>query len=224
MRFTNVDQDPEPCDLAIRYSPPECALRVPHRDHPQVSVAQEPSIVRLPDNRLFCVMRTCSGYIWWSQSRDDGENWHAPRPLLYRDHGRPLLNPVAPDPIYPLTDVGGYAIFFHNNRGGAVVGGFNDSMPRNPVYMSLGGFRPHADQPVWFSEPKLLLDTQGIGIDGVQGGIDPRLPGHSGHMSMYASFTNRNGMDVLWYPDSKSFLLGRRITPNLLADLRVPEA
>ena len=68
------------------------------------SVAQEPSLVRLPDQSLFCVMRTCTGYIWWSQSLDDGESWCSPRPLLHRDFGLPLMNPVGPDPIYQLSD------------------------------------------------------------------------------------------------------------------------
>ena len=41
---------------------------------------------------------------------------------------------------------------------------------------------------------------------------------------MYASFTNRNGNDVLWYPDTKFFLLGKRITPQFLADMDVPKS
>ncbi len=61
MRFTNLDTDPEPRDLAITYSAwGPSALRVPHYRYPLLSVAQEPSLVRLPDERLFCVMRTCS--------------------------------------------------------------------------------------------------------------------------------------------------------------------
>ena len=105
MRFTNVDDDPEPQGLRIRTSAwGERALRVPHYRYPHLSVAQEPSLVRLPDDRLFCVMRTASGYLWWSQSLDDGETWCSPRPLLDRDFGRPLLNPVGCAPIYPLSD------------------------------------------------------------------------------------------------------------------------
>ena len=65
MRFTNVDGNPQPRDLDIRYSAwGDRALRVPHYRHPLLSIAQEPSLVRLPDDRLFCVMRTCSGCIW----------------------------------------------------------------------------------------------------------------------------------------------------------------
>ena len=220
MRFENVDEDPEPSDLSIRFSAwGEQALRVPHRDVPHLSVVQEPSIVRLPDQRLFCVMRTCTGYIWWSQSSDDGENWCSPRPLLNRDFGWPLQNPVGPDPIYRLSD-GRYIILYHNNRGGKAAGGTSDAVPREPLYLSLGEFRLGADQPVWFSDPKLFMATGGTGVDGVE--RDLGAPG-SGSLSMYASFTNRDGEDVLWYPDSKFFLLGKRITGEFLADLDVPE-
>ena len=218
MRFTNVDDNPQPRNLQIRFSPPERALRVPHREYPQMSVAQEPSLVRLPDSRLFCVMRTCSGCIWWSQSRDDGETWCSPRPLLYKDHGRPLLNPVSCDPIYPLSD-GRYVILYHNTRGGKLAGGVSDAFPRRPLFISVGEFRPAADQPLWFSEPRLLMDNDGLGPDGL---AHPPEDKRAGQLSMYASFTNRKGNDVLWYPDSKFFLLGKRITPEVLAGLDVP--
>ena len=216
MRFVNVDQDPEPRDLEICYSAwgPK-ALRVPHREYPQLSVAQEPSLVRLPDQRLFCVMRTCTGYIWWSQSADDGKTWCSPRPLLYQDYGLPLMNPVGGAPIYRLAD-DRYVLFYHNNRGGKAAGGSHDAMPRNPVFVGLGESRPDADQPIWFSPPKLILDTQGIGVDGVKRRLDKD---DSGLLALYTSFTNRHGNDVLWYPDTKFFLLGKRITPAFLSDL-----
>jgi len=219
MRFENVDDDPEPCDMQIRYNAwDDKALRVPHRNYPYLSVVQEPSLVRLPDQRLFCVMRTCTGYIWWSQSLDDGENWCNPRPLLYRDSGLPLMNPVGPDPIYQLSD-GRYILFYHNTPGGKTAGGSNDATPREPLYASLGEFRPDADQPVWFSPPKLFMATEGMGVDGVGHSLDDAK---SGSLSMYSSFTNHNGNDVLWYPDSKFFLLGKRITEEFLHDMKVP--
>jgi len=220
MRFVNVDADPQPRDLDIRYSPPERALRVPHRMHPLLSITQEPSLVRLPDDRLFCVMRTCSGYMWWSQSADDGETWCSPRPLLHRDFGLPMLNPVASDPIYPLSEPGRYVLFYHNNIGGPAAGGTMDAMPREPVYISLGECRPGADQPVWFSQPKLFMATEGIAPDSVTRSLGDTK---AGSLSMYSSFTNRNGVDVLWYPDSKFFLLGKRITAETLDGLVAPK-
>jgi len=220
MRFENVDDDPEPRDLRIRYSAwGDQALRVPHKKYPLVSVAQEPSIVRLPDDRLFVVMRTASGYIWYSVSADDGETWRSPRPLLHRDHGLPLLQPTSACPIYQLAD-GRYVLFYHNNCGGPVAGGESDSQPRRPVFVALGEFRPGADQPLWFSDPKFLMDNKGsVKFEGdVNAYGEPRTP----DLSMYSSFTTRGGNNVLWYPVGKTFLLGKKITDEFLADLEVP--
>jgi hypothetical protein len=214
MRFENVDDDPEPGDLRIRYSAwGEDALRVPHYRYPLLSVTQEPSLVRLPDDRLFCVMRTNSGYLWYSLSSDDGETWCNPRPLLRVDHGRPLLHPVSCAPIYGLSD-GRYVLFHHGHTGDRDRQPEATHGPRRPVYLVLGEFRPQAEQPLWFSDSKLFMDTDGIGMDGT--------PETNSDLSLYASFTTRGGNDVLWYPDRKFYLLGRRITPEFLADLAVP--
>ena len=128
------------------------------------------------------------------------------------------MNPVGPDPVYQLSD-GQYILFYHNNRGGRVAGGSNNATPREPLYASLGEFHSDADQPVWFSSPKLFMATEGIGVDGIQ--YSPGDP-KSGSLSMYSSFTKRNGNDVLWYPDSKFFLLGKRITAEFLSEIEVP--
>jgi hypothetical protein len=220
MRFTNVDADPEPRDLEVRFSAwADRALRVPHWRHPQVSVVQEPSIVRLADQRLFCVMRTCSGFIWWSQSGDDGETWCSPRPLLDRDFGRPLLNPVSCDPMYQLAD-GRFILLYSNNRGDISSSPPADYGPRRPCYLAVGEFRPAADQPVWFSAPKLFMDTSGRTVLGA-------LPGESHgpqdtNLSMYSSFTTRQDRNMLWYPDRKFYLLGKEVTGEFLSDLVVP--
>ena len=220
MRFTNVDAEPSPKDLSIRYSSwGENALRVPHYLRPNCSVAQEPSFVRLPDERLFCVMRTCTGYIWWSESNDDGETWCSPRPLLDRDFGRPLLNPVASDPIYRLSD-GRYLLLYHNHRGETTDVPASEATPRNPLYIALGEFRPGADQAIWFSDPKLFMDTGNVAVDGKQYDVDAPT---NATLSMYSSFTTRNGKNVLWYPDRKTFLLGKRITKATLSELKVPD-
>jgi hypothetical protein len=67
---------------------------------------------------------------------------------------------------------------------------------------------------VWFSESKLFLDTAGVSVNGektMQTGI-----------GLYSSFTTRKGENVLWHPDRKFFLVGKRVTPEFLAGLRVP--
>jgi len=219
MRFENVDDHPEPRDLRVRYSAwGDQALRVPYYRDPLTSIAQEPSIVRLPDDRLFCVMRTNSGCIWYSTSADDGETWCNPRPLLRRDHGLPILQPVGCCPIYQLAD-GRYVLLHHNNPGDRDSKPENTAEPRRPAFIALGEFRPHADQPIWFSPSKQLMDTEGYTVQGVR--VESRKQGQVG-IGLYSSFTTRGGNNVLWHADRKCFLVGKRITPEFLADLTVP--
>ncbi len=221
MRFANVDDNPEVKDLRVTYSAwGDNALRVPHFKYPLLSIAQEPSIVRLPDKRLFCVMRTNSGYIWYSLSNDDGETWCNPRPLLRRDHGLPILQPVGCCPIYQLAD-GRYVLLHHNNRGDIARAPEATSGPRRPAFIALGEFRPDADQPIWFSESKQLMDTDGYGVNGEKAGAG-MLGRVNVDIGLYSSFTTRNGNNVLWHPDRKFFLVGRKITPEFLADLKAP--
>jgi hypothetical protein len=214
MRFENIDDNPEPKDITIAYSGwGDEALRVPHYTDPLVSVTQEPSLVRLPDERLFCTMRTMTGYVWYSVSDDDGRTWCNPRPLLRKDHGDPMLQPLCCCPIYEYSP-GRYVLLHHNNDGR-----FQGSQPeetsknRRPAFIALGEFRPDADQPIWFSDSKELMDNEGQGI-GPLNRID---------IGVYPSTTKRNGEFVLWHPDRKFFLLGKMISEEWLADLKAPE-
>lgn len=220
MRFENIDDNPEVRDIKVSYFAwGDKALRVPHFKYPMLSIAQEPSIVRLPDQRLFCAMRTNSGCIWYSLSADDGENWCNPRPLLRRDFGQPILQPVGSCPIYQLAD-GRYVLLHHNNRG-SLAGPEQTHSPRRPAFIALGEFRPHADQPIWFSDSKVLMDTDGWRVDGTRQG-DGRPSELTYDIGVYSSFTSRGGENVLWHPDRKFFCVGKRITAAFLADLAVP--
>ena len=214
MRFENIDDHPEPRDIKITYSAwGDRALRVPHYANPILSVAQEPSLVRLPDQRLFCVMRTMSGYIWYSLSDDDGRTWCAPRPLLRRDHGEPILQPICCCPIYEYGD-GRYLLLHHNNDGR-----FEGSKPeetnknRHPAFIALAEYRPDAEQPLWFSESRQLMDN-----DGAQIGPLKRID-----IGVYPSVTRREGNFVLWHPERKFFLLGKKITEEWLVGLEAPK-
>jgi hypothetical protein len=212
MRFENLDDNPAPQDLQISYSGwGDQALRVPHYTNPYLSIAQEPSLVRLPDNRLFCTMRTMSGYIWYSVSADDGLTWRNPAPLLRRDKGLPILEPLCCCPIYQL-ERGEYILLHHNNSGR-----FEGCEPedtgknRRPAFLARGEFRPNAEQPIWFSESKQLMDNDGKGIG----------PLNRTDCGVYPSFTRRQGNYILWHPDRKFFLLGKKITRDFLADMTV---
>jgi len=213
MRFLNIDEDPEPAEIRISYSAwGEKSLRVPHYSKPLLSVAQEPSLVRLPDGRLFCTMRTMTGCVWYSLSADDGVTWASPRPLLRRDHGRPVPQPLCCCPIYELSK-GRYVLLHHNNDGR-----FEGSQPedtgrnRRPAFLALGEYRPGAEQPIWFSRSKEFMDNDGLGIG----------PLNRTDIGVYPSMTKRKGEAVLWHPDRKFFLVGKRIADSWLSDLEVP--
>ena len=213
MRFENIDDDPAPEDIRITYSAwGEEALRVPHYANPMLSIAQEPGLVRLPDERLFCTMRTMTGYIWYSVSADDGASWSSPAPLLRSDHGLPILQPLYWCPIYTLCD--GRFILLHHNNDGRFEGCEPEDTRHNrrPAFIVLGEFRPHAEQPIWFSPSKQFMDNGGVGIGPLK-----RMD-----IGVYPSFQNRGGNDVLWHRDRKFFLLGKRVTSEWLADLEVP--
>lgn len=209
MRYMNIDADPEPRDIQVVFSDPEQALRVGHYTNPLLSVAQEPSLVRLPDGRWFCTMRTMTGCIWYSLSNDSGRTWCNPRPLLRKDHGLPILQPLCCCPIYQLSD-GRYILIHHDRLPGVPIE--DGSRNRRPAYIALGEYRPQAEQPIWFSPSKELMDNAGVGLGPLKR-ID---------IGVYTSMTHCGGNDVLWYPDRKFFLLGKRITSELLADLTVP--
>jgi hypothetical protein len=69
-----------------------------------------------------------------------------------------------------------------------------------------------AKQPLWFGESKQLMDNAGCGIG----------PLKRTDTGVYPSFTTRGGSNVLWHPDRKFFLVGKRVTEEFLATLVVP--
>lgn len=211
MRFDNVDEHPEPRDLRLSWAAAnEQALRYGHVGHPEVSVVQEPSIVPLPDGRLFCVMRTNAGHAVWAESPDRGETWTQPMPLRQTDDRRPLPHPCSPCPIYEIGP-GEYAFLFHNHDGHFGGWGPMDSnQHRRPVWLARGVFRPGARQPVWFSEPEVFMDNAGV-------------PMRRADLAMYASTTATAEGVMLWYPERKFFLLGKHLTRARLATMAVPE-
>ncbi len=203
MRFENLDDDPETAAIRISYFAwGDKALRVPYYNNPSMSCTQEPSIVTLPDGRLMAVMRTMSGCCWYSLGSADGSVWCNPRLLLYRDHGRPVLHPLSPSPIYRLQD-GRYILFIHNNNGrveGLPDPEFGDiAKNRTPVYALTARYDANSEQPLVFDEPQLFLDNRRAG------------PTIYSTLALYGSFTSLSHGDVFWYPDAKTFLLGKKI-------------
>ena len=174
------------------------------------SLAEEPAIALLPDRRLWMNMRTVTGRIWYSVSEDDGHSWREPEVL--RDRGAAVLHPKSPDPVYRLED-GRYLLFYHNPDGFDQndTGPWEMEAPR-PLWLAVGEFRPGAHQPLWFSEPKLLMDTQRV-----KAGVTALT-----WLAMYASLTERDGRRVFWCADRKQFVLGKQIPDEPPCDMTVP--
>ncbi len=206
MRFDNIDADPEPRDIRISWlAKADAALRMPIPKYEHVSCAQEPSLVRLPDKAIFCSMRTATGSPCYSVSRDEGETWTRPEILRYKDGGAPLIHPVSPCPTYQIGE-GEYVLTFHNHDGHfGKWGPFETTFHRRPIWFVRGEFRKDARQPIWFSNPLLLMDNDGIPLNNIDGS-----PGRT-DLAMYASLTIRDGEPVLWYPERKFFLLGKKL-------------
>ena len=220
MRFENIDDGPDPEDMRITWLPEDGeGLAVPARNYPHISVSQEPSLALLPDGRLFVTMRTMTGYIWYSVSDDDGASWREPRALRYRDGGAMVKQPIAPCPVYALRD-GRYLLVYHNNDGR--LGPYDQfkerwdcnqaNFNRRPAFVAVGEYRPRAEQPLWFSQPLQVLDTDGVPIG----------PKNTAEIATYTSLTEAKGRRVLWYPDRKYYLLGKILSDDVLAGLTVP--
>ena len=217
IRFENLDENPVPGRIEVTLlTPDDKALVVPHPAYPNVSVCQEPATVKLPDGRLFCVMRTIMGSPFWSverskvrrgRNRSGYSNATAAKHSSTRFHQRP---------IYDLGGDGagtGRYVLFINGNDGHYEGSLPEQTDRNrrPLFIVAGRYHEGAEQPVWFGEPKLFMDHDGtpLGAPGTRGRLD---------LAMYSSLTVRHGVQIFWYPDRKFFLLGKRTNLAELID------
>jgi len=203
LRFENIDEDPAPADVRISwFMQNENALKA--NTH-----LEEPAIVPLPDGRLFCAMRSSDGHAYFSLSDETGEQWSAPEPLRYHDGGPVIPHGHSPCPLYQFDE--NRYLFFHHNHGVEFSHWRKEvrDASRRPICLARGDFRPDASQPIWFSEPWYFMDSGGVGL--------PRKG-----LSLYSSVTRAGDDVVLWYPDRKFFLLGKRIADWMLDPLEIP--
>ncbi|MGD8238608.1 MAG: sialidase family protein [Armatimonadota bacterium] len=213
MRFENILSETDPEKLSVTFLPDgDRGLRVPFPEHPEVSIAQEPTIQTLSDGRLICVMRTRTGHIYHALSADWGHTWDEPRPLRYAEGAAPLENPLAPCPLYKTRD-GRYLLLFFNHPGEPR----GSNVPRRPAYLAIGRECVRSGvQPLTFKAPKLLLDTDPEWDLGVE--HSARVP----QIATYTSYFEFEGKHYLWYPERKHFLLGKLLDEELLHDSLLP--
>ena len=207
----NIDDDPEPEDLILNFiTDPEKPLTAPLRNYPDRFCGEEPAVCQLPDGRLFMVMRTTEGHVWYSVSSDDGSSWRTPEMLRYKDGGEGILHPLSPSPMFETRE-GEYVLFTHNHDG---YNGHHDPQSkgnwRNPLYILRGEYRKDAWQPVWFSAPVEFMNNGDVAME-------------RNDLAIYGDLTIENGVPVLWYPDRKFFLLGKKLSRELLDSMKIPE-
>lgn len=197
INYLNIDDNPDVKDIRVAfYQTGKDILQAPEgfKSRP----CEEAGIVKLPDGRLFAVLRSHTGHPLWTQSRDEGRTWSKTK-VLVDSSGKPFLHPCSPCPIYDWKGCeagsGRYVAFIHNHFD------FKDKkgpwQNRGPVYLTAGTFDPEGEQPVRFSKPKLFA------------------PRHWGN-SFYTSYTVIDGKGILWYNDMKFYLCGREIGPEWL--------
>jgi len=212
-RFENIltESDPDRIEMTLWPRTPDGrydhGIRVLSPERPGISVCQEPTVCTLSNGRLVCVMRTYTGEIWFSTSDDDGRTWSEADVLRQEPGGAPLLNPVAPCPMYPLSD-GRFLLVFYNNDG-TVNGGngpADGKKNRTPAWYTVGVETDDAHQPIRFGEPRVLLSNDCV-VAGPSGRTE---------IASYPSFFEYDGTRYFWYPDRKHFLLGKIITDEML--------
>ena len=95
LRFDNVMTVDDPADLVVTTWPDaDHGIQVQHPRDPRISCAMEPSIQNLSDGRIVAVMRTMTGWIWYSVSEDYGESWSEAAPLRFQPGGPPIPAPL----------------------------------------------------------------------------------------------------------------------------------
>jgi len=196
--YENIDDDPAVKDIRISvFAANRENLYVDKLDAQGAPVftkdtaaVEEASIVKLPDGRLFALMRSSTGYPLWSQSRDQGRTWSRLK-ILRNAEGKPFLQPRSPCPIYdfkgPEAASGKYFCLLHNAFD---FNGEKAYQNRGPVYFVGGEFDPDGEQPIRFSAPRLFWS---------------RASGNA----FYASYTVEDKYGVLWFGDQKHMLVGK---------------
>ena len=204
-QFENIDENPSVGKIRLSHFAKNRDMLSPSKIEPVPGVTyfvpqedpavEEAAIVKLPDGRLFAMMRSSIGCPVWSQSRDGGRTWSGAKALLDAA-GKPFPHPRSPCPLYdwkgPEAGSGTYFALVHMTFDMKQKTAYQH---RGPLYLIAGSFDPTGEQPIRFAAPKLFA---------------PRPGGNS----FYTSYTVLDGQGVLWFNDMKYYLLGRKIGPE----------
>ncbi|MFZ5947117.1 MAG: carboxypeptidase-like regulatory domain-containing protein [Stygiobacter sp.] len=204
LRFDNILTVDDPTALRITTFPSNgrAGLRGSYRAGTDRSTLQEPSLVQLSDGRLLCVMRSGQGFPYYSLSADSGKTWSIPMGLRFGDGLAYVPQPLASCPLFSLGN-GNYVLIFHNNsvyaNGGTQAADWQKN--RTPAFLLFGKEDLTKTQPITFGTPIRFLENY----------VRPVGPQNRTEIATYPSMTEVNGEYILWYPDRKHFLLGKKI-------------
>ena len=203
--FLNIDENPPVGEIRFDQFATNRDMLSPAKVEPVPGVTpfepkedpavEEAAVVKLPDGRLFALMRSSLGWPVWSQSRDSGRTWSGLKALLDAE-GKPIPHPRSPCPLYDWKGLeagsGKYFALVHMKFDFTAKTAYQT---RGPLYLIAGEYDPTGDQPIRFAAPKLFA---------------PRPKDNS----FYTSYTVLDGEGVLWFNDKKYYLLGRKIGPE----------
>ena len=203
--FLNIDENPPVGEIRFDQFATNRDMLSPAKVEPVPGVTpfepkeepavEEAAVVKLPDGRLFALMRSSLGWPVWSQSRDSGRTWSGLKALLDAE-GKPIPHPRSPCPLYDWKGLeagsGKYFALVHMKFDFTAKTAYQT---RGPLYLIAGEYDPTGDQPIRFAAPKLFA---------------PRKGGNS----FYTSYCVVDGKGVLWYNDMKFYLCGRVVGPE----------
>jgi len=218
-RFENILTERDPAKLRLTTWPEGATgIEVPHPLRMKQSLAQEAMAVPLPDGRLFTVMRTLQGCLFWSMSTDQGRSWAShwtdqdetkpltAFPLRYSDDGPLVHSPIVCCPIFCYAP-GKYCLIYFNNDG-YIPGARHPTdyqVNRRDVWIVCGHYDAAAAQPIVFGEPQRFATA-----DGVKWGHYQRI-----EPVCYPSYFRDGDEHWLWYSDRKHFVLGKKLNDYL---------
>jgi hypothetical protein len=207
LRMDNVLRETDASRLAFTLLPraPE-GLRVKRKVQGDTELfwGNEPSWVEVSDGRLITAFRTRNGAVYYAVSRDWGETWTKPEPLLNRDEGELLKNPSAPCPMVRLKD-GRIILLFYNQTPDSTFG------PRNPAYLVVGRESLESRQPIEFGKPVKFMEVTGV----------PKRGTTYVQVASYSSLVEHEGKVLLFYNDCKHWVLFK-VIPGDLIEPRFP--